>query len=317
MPLTCIDLFAGTGAFSYALRDHGVECVFANDVAKASQAVYEANHANGAFVLGDLHGIETSDIPKHDILCAGFPCQPFSVSGHQRGLEDKRSHAIWKVVDILRMHQPEMFVLENVKRLLTHNGGRTLSTILQRLQTTGYCMKHCVIDTRKVSAIPQHRERLYIVGFRNQGRCEAFDFATTPPKARRPVCSLLEHSAVPSKYYYTHKAKVFGLVTEHVEKHIDTNTLYQLRRHYVRENRSGCCPTLMATMGTGGNNVPLLRDDRGVRKLTPRECFNLQGFPPEFALPPLCDTHLYKLAGNAVSLPVVELLVRKMLSDII
>ena len=185
MPLTCIDLFAGTGAFSYALRDHGVECVFANDVAKASQAVYEANHANGAFVLGDLHGIETSDIPKHDILCAGFPCQPFSVSGHQRGLEDKRSHAIWKVVDILRMHQPEMFVLENVKRLLTHNGGRTLSTILQRLQTTGYCVKHCVIDTRKVSDIPHHRERLYIVGFRNQDRCDAFDFAT-----RRLSCGL-------------------------------------------------------------------------------------------------------------------------------
>ena len=105
-------------------------------------------------------------------------------------------------------------------------------------------------------------------------------------------------------------------MTEHVEKHIDTNTLYQLRRHYVRENKSACCPTLMATMGTGGNNVPLLRDDRGIRKLTPRECFNLQGFPPEFVLPSLCDTHLYKLAGNAVSLPVVELLVRKMLSVI-
>ena len=308
MPLTCIDLFAGTGAFSYALRDHGVECVFANDVAKASQAVYEANHANGAFVLGDLHGIETSDIPKHDILCAGFPCQPFSVSGHQRGLEDKRSHAIWKVVDILRMHQPEMFVLENVKRLLTHNGGRTLSTILQRLQTTGYCMKHCVIDTRKVSGIPS-----VCTSLDSGTKTDVRHLTSQPPH----LCSLLEHSAVPSKYYYTHKAKVFGLVTEHVEKHIDTNTLYQLRRHYVRENKSGCCPTLMATMGTGGNNVPLLRDDRGIRKLTPRECFNLQGFPPEFALPPLCDTHLYKLAGNAVSLPVVELLVRKMLSDII
>ena len=86
MPLTCIDLFAGTGAFSYALRGHGVECVFANDIAKTSQAVYEANHANSAFVLGELQGIATNDIPKHDILCAGFPCQPFSVSGHQRGL---------------------------------------------------------------------------------------------------------------------------------------------------------------------------------------------------------------------------------------
>ena len=119
---------------------------------------------------------------------------------------------------------------------------------------------------------------------------------------------------IPEKYYYTDRYKVFEEVEKNVVKHISENVLYQYRRYYVRENKSNCCPTLTANMGGGGHNVPLLKDDNGIRKLTPRECFNLQGFPLDYKLPELSDGALYKLAGNAVSVPVVELVVNKLIN---
>ena len=118
---------------------------------------------------------------------------------------------------------------------------------------------------------------------------------------------------VGDKYYYTDKFKVFDKVKEEVTKHINTNTIYQYRRFYIRENMSNVCPTLTANMGSGWHNVPLLKDDKGIRKLTPRECFNLQGFPGNYKLPEICDSKLYKLAGNAVSVPVVELIINKLI----
>ena len=137
-------------------------------------------------------------------------------------------------------------------------------------------------------------------------------FPTIPNK---PIKDYLEED-VDDKYYYDERFVVYPIVRDGVIHHINTkNTLYQLRRQYVRENKSNCCPTLTANMGGGGHNVPLLRNDKGIRKLTPRECFNLQGFPVNYKLPiTLSDTNLYKLAGNAVSVPVVELIVSKIVS---
>jgi DNA (cytosine-5)-methyltransferase 1 len=119
---------------------------------------------------------------------------------------------------------------------------------------------------------------------------------------------------IKDKYYYTDKLKVYEEIKKNVIKHIDTNTIYQYRRYYVRENKSGCCPTLTANMGTGGHNVPLIKDDKGIRKLTPRECFNLQGFPKKYKMPNISDGKLYKLSGNAVSIPVVKLIIDKIIS---
>ena len=137
------------------------------------------------------------------------------------------------------------------------------------------------------------------------------DVMFTLGKEQGKICDLLEKD-VDNKYYYTNRFKVFNEVNNSVTKNIEENVLYQYRRYYVRENKSNCCPTLTANMGGGGHNVPLLRDEKGVRKLTPRECFNLQGFPPDYKLPELCDSALYKLAGNAVSVPVVSLIVNKL-----
>jgi len=305
-----IDLFAGTGAFSYVLEKKGFQCVFANDMEEASKQIYETNHPASCFVLGDLNQIDVGSIPKHDMLCAGFPCQPFSIAGKQEGFNDPRSNVFWKIVEILRHHLPSILLLENVKNLKTHDQGKTFAIISSSLKDLGYHMKYEVLDTGKITDVPQHRERIYMMAFRDPLLCERFqfDFSTTVP---RPLSDFLEkEEAVPSKYYYTDRLQVFATIQSAVIKPVHTtNTVYQYRRHYVRENKRNQCPTLTANMGSGGHNVPLILDRNGIRKLTPRECFALQGFPPGYLLPDVSDTALYKLAGNAVSVPVVERIV--------
>lgn len=172
----------------------------------------------------------------------------------------------------------------------------------------GYYIKRAILDTNKITNIPQHRERIYIVGFLNKEKYDKFNF-NFPKKTK--ISDMLEKN-VDNKYYYSDRFKVFEEIEENITKNISENVLYQYRRYYVRENKSNCCPTLTANMGGGGHNVPLLKDDKGIRKLTPRECFNLQGFPLDYKLPDISDTSLYKLAGNAVSVPVVDLIVEKL-----
>lgn len=310
-PTTFIDLFAGTGAFSYVLEQKGLECVFANDLLKSSKFIYDLNNST-RLLLKDLNSINVDEIPKHNIMCAGFPCQPFSIAGLQKGWGDPRSNVFWKLLEILETHKPEIIILENVKNLSSHDKGNTYKVIETNLSSLGYKIKAKVLDTCKITPIPQHRERIYIVGFLNIDRYDKFTFQFPDFNTGKTVYECLEPD-IPDKYYYTPKLKVFPAVQAGVTKHINTNTLYQYRRYYVRENKSNCCPTLTANMGGGGHNVPLLRDDKGIRKLTPRECFNFQGFPKEYDLPRLSDSALYKLAGNAVSVPVVELIVQQCL----
>ena len=234
-------------------------------------------------------------------------CQPFSIAGKREGFEDKRSNVFWKILDILDHHQPACVVLENVKNLVTHDEGRTFETITTNLKDRGYHLCYKVLNTAKITGVPQHRERIYIVGLRSK---EAFDRFSLdfPDLPKRSVAEFLD-CEVPAKYYYGPTSAAWDLLRGHVVKR---NTIYQYRRVYVRENKSQECPTLTANMGGGGHNVPIILDDRGIRKLTPRECFRFQGFPDTYKLPPLSDSHLYKLAGNAVSVPVVRLIAERL-----
>jgi len=307
-----IDLFAGTGAFSHVLKKKGFECVWANDRIESSKEMYSINHKDHPFRLGDLNDVETHFIPSHDLLCAGFPCQPFSIAGKREGFHDPRSNVFWKMLEIIEYHHPSILLLENVKNLKTHEGGKTFSTIISSLSSLGYHLKAQVLDTSKITPVPHHRERIYIIGFQDSIMCERFSFSFEIVK-NRPIADFLDKN-VPLKYYYTDRLCVFPTIKEHVTKPVHTtNTIYQYRRHYIRENKKNVCPTLTANMGVGGHNVPLILDEHGIRKLTPRECFSLQGFPSEYLLPVISDRYLYQLAGNAVSVPVVDLIVEQIL----
>lgn len=236
-------------------------------------------------------------------------CQPFSIAGKQEGFNDERSNVFWKILRIIDRHQPSCIVLENVKNLVSHDEGKTFTTIKDNLEKHGYHLRYKVLNTSSITTIPQHRERIYIVGLKDKSIYDKFtlDFDEVE---KQPVSNMFEEK-VNDKYYYTDKSSTWKLVKEHVTK---KNTIYQYRRVYVRENKSNECPTLTANMGGGGHNVPIILDHKGIRKLTPRECFNFQGFPTHYNLPAMSDTNLYKLAGNAVSVPVVTLIANRLIT---
>jgi DNA (cytosine-5)-methyltransferase 1 len=307
VPLTklkMIDLFAGTGAFSLAFEN--VQVVFANDMVEHSKKIYDENFTH-KLTLKNLNDLKVEEIPNHDILSGGFPCQPFSIAGHQEGFKDERSNVFWKILSIIDHHTPKCVILENVKNLLSHDDKKTFQIIKGNLEERGYHICYKVLNTAEITGIPHHRERVYIVCLKSK---EEFDkFTLDFPKIEKRKISEFLEKEVPAKYYYTDKSSAWLLLKESV---IKKDTIYQYRRVYVRENKSDECPTLTANMGTGGHNVPIILDDKGIRKLTPRECFNLQGFPESYKLPSLSDCSLYKLAGNAVSVPVVKLIANRL-----
>lgn len=312
--LHMIDLFAGTGAFSLAFHTTGkVETVFANDFCPKSAVIYNANFKKEKFELTfqNINDLDIDTIPPHDILTGGFPCQPFSIAGRQQGFDDERSNVFWRILRIVDTHQPKIIFLENVKNLCSHDHGETFKVIVNAIEQRGYFIKHKVLNTCVVTNIPQNRERIYIVCFKQKEQHDKFNFDFPTPLPLLKIKDMLEEK-VADKYYYDERYAIWDAVEEAIKKE---DIIYQYRRYYVRENKNGVCPTLTANMGSGGHNVPLIKDARGIRKLTPRECFNFQGFPPEFKLPVgLSDAALYKLAGNAVPVPVIQLIVNKLVN---
>jgi DNA (cytosine-5)-methyltransferase 1 len=203
------------------------------------------------------------------------------------------------------------FLLENVKNLKTHDNGNTFNTIKESLEKLGYALKAKVLNTMDYGDVPQNRERIYMVGFKNSSHTERFEFPDSIKLTKR-IIDILENN-VPEKYYYNGKPlydKLVNFVTEE-------GKVYQWRRQYVRENKSGVCPTLTANMGTGGHNVPIIKDKKGIRKLTPRECARIQGFPDTFVIPNIADSVLYKQFGNSVSVPVIKRIANNMKQAII
>lgn len=302
---TIVDLFSGTGAFSYVFRKNKINCVYANDFDESSKDIYDLNFDH-KLNLKNLIDVKPSEIPKHNILTGGFPCQPFSIAGKKEGFNDERSNVFWKILEIIDYHKEDIVILENVKNLITHDNKNTFTIIHEELTKRGYYVKYKILNTAEITGIPQHRERIYIVCMKNKELFDNFslDFEK---KDKKNIKHFLEHN-VNEKYYYTNTSSLWNYVKDIT----NDNTTYQYRRTYLRENKSNECPTLTANMGTGGHNVPIIKDSLGVRKLTPRECFNFQGFPSDYKLPKISDSKLYKLSGNAVSIPVVELIVEQL-----
>lgn len=289
-----IDLFCGTGAFSKVLSEKGHECVLANDICPNSEKIYKSNFPDHPFSNQDITKLE--NVPYHDILCGGFPCQPFSIAGNLKGLEDHRADTFWAVLRILEEICPSYFVLENVKNLLNHDQGKTYKLIKSQLEGLGYHVNEVLVDTCVHGGIPHHRERLYMVG-----SWDSMIDLSISEEPCRPLSDFFEDT-IDGKYYYDSRFACWETIKQSVT---ERDVVYQYRRTHVRKNMSGVCPTLTANMGGGGHNVPLILDDVGIRKLTPRECFNLQGFT-DYDLTGISDSGLYKLAGNAVSIPIVR-----------
>jgi DNA (cytosine-5)-methyltransferase 1 len=212
----------------------------------------------------------------------------------------------WRLVEIIKTFRPTCVILENVKNLMSHDNGNTFLTIQKSLTDIDYYFDYKILNTCKISHIPQNRERLYIVCFNEKHYLGNFTF----PKDTQELNNITEflQDNVNNNFYYSSKLKVWETIKEAIDEHVDKNVVYQFRRYYVRRCKSGVVPTLTANMGSGGHNVPLIMDDVGIRKLTPRECFSLQGFPKDYKIENLglSNSALYKLAGNAISVDVVK-----------
>jgi len=297
-----IDLFSGIGGIKIAFSNAGFECVFSNDFDKNAKITYDFNFSD-KMLLEDIQKISTAEIPSFDILCGGFPCQPFSIAGYRKGFDDEegRGNLFFDIIRILKAKKPQAIFLENVKNLKTHDKGNTLSVIYNKLEKLGYKVTDKVLNTMEYGNIPQNRERIYIVGFLDQVVFNKFEFPNKTPLTKT-IHNCLEKNEVDDKYYYNNKP-IYEKIKDDI---IKKDTVYQWRRKYVRENKKGVCPTLTANMGTGGHNVPIVLDSKGIRKLTPRECANFQGFPKNYKLPNIANSHLYKQIGNSVSIPVVQ-----------
>ncbi len=307
--LRTIDLFAGVGGIRLGFENAGFKTVFANDFEPQCKNTYDINFRDSKLVVEDIRKIGIDDLPKFDFLLGGFPCQAFSIAGYRQGFDDKkgRGNLFFDITRILEARKPEGFLLENVKNLKSHDGGKTFKIIEEALKDLGYHVKIKVLNTMEYGNIPQNRERIYIVGFKNKLYSDRFEFPS-PVKLTTKITDLIE-TDVPEKYYYNSKP-LFEKLKNSIK---EEGKIYQWRRQYVRENKSGVCPTLTANMGTGGHNVPIIKDKKGIRKLTPLECFRIQGFPKNYNLPKISDSALYKQAGNSVSVPVVESVARQMM----
>lgn len=297
-----LDLFAGIGGIRKGFEKAGFKSVFSNDFDKACKITYDLNFKDAKLVVEDITKINTRDLPDFDFLLAGFPCQAFSVAGYRQGFKDEkgRGNLFFDIARIIEDKQPEGFLLENVKNLRSHDNGRTFKIIEETLLNLGYYIKSKVLNSMEYGNVPQNRERVYIVGFKDITKYEAFEFPD-PIKLTRSVTDILE-TKVNDKYYYNNKPLFEKLKHEVTEK----NEVYQWRRQYVRKNKKGVCPTLTANMGMGGHNVPIIYDGIGIRKLTPRECARLQGYPDSYKFPEIADSLLYKQIGNSVTVPVIE-----------
>jgi len=298
--LKFIDLFCGIGGFRIAFEeackesDIESECVFSSDIDKYAQDSYEANF--GERPAGDITKIDEKDIPDHDILFAGFPCQPFSIIGQMKGLNDTRGTLFFDIARILKEKQPKAFILENVKQLVGHDGGKTLKVIIQTLKDLGYHVQYSVLNALDFG-LPQKRERVVIIGHKEP---IMFTFPN-PEKPYKALTDILEKK-VDEKFYASEHIR-----NKRKEKH--KSSYYPSIWH---ENKSGniCSYPYSCALRAGASHNYLLVN--GERRLTPREMFRLQGFPDWYKIV-VSDAQAKKQAGNAVPVNMIKAVAQKLL----
>ena len=334
-----IDLFAGIGGMRYGFEAIGGTCVFASEWDKYARLTYAANFdLRDEEIRGDIREVKENDIPPHDVLLAGFPCQPFSIAGVSKKNALNRPHGFacemqgnlfFEIVRILRYHRPKAFLLENVRNLVNHDKGRTFRIIRETLEDDlKYDIFPAIIDAK--GWVPQHRERIFIVGFPRERRINGFSLHGLQEQGRQTSCNLgsILHPEDGSEeeeppYTYGPKAKV-------AEKYILSDHLWNYLQNYAAKHRAkgngfgyglvgpeDISRTLSARYYKDGSEILITRgENRNPRRLTPRECARLMGFPDSFKIP-VSDTQAYKQFGNAVVVPVVTSIARQMLPWII
>lgn len=310
-----IDLFAGIGGFHYALKSFETECVFASEIDEKASEIYLKNHGQKPF--GDITKIDEKNIPKHDILCGGFPCQSFSIAGKQKGFEDTRGTLFFEIARIVKYHQPKILFLENVKNFEKHDKGNTLKTVKDTLKSLNYSVFYKVLNTSNFG-LPQNRERIYIIGF-HKDFIQFPNFQFPKENIATKIEDILEENPIDGKivnrsdilFYkkYEPKIDLFGRIVlpnkpfqiGKVNKGGQGERIYDVNGHAI---------TLSAYGGGVGSKTGLYKIGETIRKLSPRECARLQGFPEDFLFPKSIS-QAQKQFGNSVSINVLQFILKE------
>lgn len=320
---TFIDLFAGLGGFRIALERLGGSCVFSSEINPHACSIYEKNFGDNPFC--DITTLEAQSVPDFDILCAGFPCQAFSIAGKQKGFEDTRGTLFFDVCRIIKAKQPKVILLENVKNLTYHDNGNTFSTIIDSLKQLHYHVSFKLLNAKDFS-IPQHRERIIIVGVREDFSSECFDFSL-PSMLNKTISDILvsAHTVLPAKDYTIidssfQKQQKSGLIfagyrNKNIRKvGVRENSLHLSRTH-KQVNRiyhiNGNHPTLSSQDSSGRYFV---YNGQEVFQLNMLECFRLMGFPDDY-IKIGSNSHLYNRIGNSVCIPMISTVMNQVIKQ--
>lgn len=296
-------LFSGIGGIDIGFQQAGFEIVWANEFDKDAAITYRNNLADTCLVEKDIRQVDVNEIPDFDVLVAGFPCQPFSIVGMQKGFKDPRGNLFFEITRIVDAKRPKVIFLENVANLMEHDDGKTFLVIYNSLAQFGYSVRYKVLDSKDYGNVPQHRSRIFIVAFLDYEQCQRFTYPEPidlTVSLNDILCRNVKHSDC---YYYNDSSFYYQQLVEMVT---DKRALYKINDHGVGKKKHFICPTLTANMGTYPDRVPVILDDFGIRKITPQECLALQGFPNDFKFSGIPMNSAYKQCGNSVTVPVIR-----------
>lgn len=296
-------LFAGIGGIDLGFQQAGFNVIWANESDVDACKTYRLNFPGTLLCECDIRSVNKSSIPDFDILTAGFPCQPFSVCGKQKGFQDNRGNLFFQIVDVIDAKKPSIVFLENVANLVEHDKGRTFNVIHNELASRNYCIRYCVADACDFG-IPQHRTRTYLVAFRSIEQCERFTF----PEKRSLNCrifNLIDKTKRANERYYLREDSY--QYKKMISTIIDDEQIYRFSDYGIQSSKNGISFTLKANMGTWYDRVPIIKDSFGIRMITPCECLALMGFPASFHFPnDMSQRSAYKQCGNSVIVPFIK-----------
>ena len=294
-------LFSGIGGIDLGFKQAGFEVLWANELDADACKTYRLNFPETKLFEGDIRNHNTSQLPKVDIITAGFPCQSFSVCGNQKGFDDRRGNLFFEIIRIADGIKPQIIFLENVANLVEHDKGRTFNIIHNELVSRGYYLRYLVADACDYG-VPQHRTRTYLFAFRDMEQCEAYRFPEKT-KLKQRVFDIIDKSVkVDDSFYLPKNTSKYNKMVKAIT---DENQIYRFSDYGVQAGKDGICFTLKANMGTWYDRVPIIKDKFGIRIVTPTECLALMGFPKEFKIADIPAKNAYKQIGNSVCVPVV------------
>lgn len=302
MPSVC-SLFSGIGGIDLGFIQAGFDIVWANEMDAAACRTYRHNFPNANLIEGDIKSIATSDIPDFDVLTAGFPCQPFSIAGLQKGFKDRDGNLFFEITRIIDAKRPKVIFLENVPNLMDHDNGKTFLVIYNGLAQFGYAVYYRVLASNDYGNLPHIRKRIYIVAVREDIADRIYQYPD-PIELTLKSDDIIQRSVKQHNIYYYTEGKMYERLLARMKDH---KAIYRITDTEVRWTKNQMCPTLTANMGTHKDRVPVVWDDYGIRKMTLREALDFQGFPKEFYFPKtITIDDAYKQIGNTVSVPVIK-----------